>query len=221
MEETKPKQNKKASRGKKSFYDTCFEKRKSSGLFMLDKKTEDKIYQLKKRLKKSGIEGSEIKAQVNKIRRQEELRARRNMKKRCLLCRGHDHLLADCPQANKSEEIDETLAVCYRCGSTEHKLSNCTRSANKLNFARCFVCREIGHISRDCPKNTKGVYPKGGACKKCGSKDHLVKDCAEAEDAEDQNDFTLPTLSDGISADAEFDASNSSKKQKKAKVVSF
>ena len=31
-------------------------------------------------------------------------------------------------------------------------------------FATCFICGAIGHISRECPKNEKGLYTNGGGC---------------------------------------------------------
>lgn len=48
---------------------------------------------------------------------------------------------------------------------------------NKYQFATCFVCKETGHLSGQCPKNEKGLYPNGGACRFCGKVDHLAKDC--------------------------------------------
>ena len=28
-------------------------------------------------------------------------------------------------------------------------------------YAKCFICGEIGHLSRSCPDNPRGLYPKG------------------------------------------------------------
>ena len=44
-------------------------------------------------------------------------------------------------------------------------------------MANCFVCGNQGHIARECPKNEKGIYIKGGSCFACGSVHHLLKDC--------------------------------------------
>ncbi|CAI2347063.1 unnamed protein product [Caenorhabditis sp. 36 PRJEB53466] len=46
-------------------------------------------------------------------------------------------------------------------------------------YATCFVCKQIGHISRDCHQNRNGVYPDGGACNVCGAVGHLKRDCPE------------------------------------------
>ena len=27
-------------------------------------------------------------------------------------------------------------------------------------FASCFVCKQQGHLSKDCPENKHGIYPK-------------------------------------------------------------
>ncbi len=67
-----------------------------------------------------------------------------------------------------------------RCGSTDHRLSACKRPVNPdqpLPYAACFVCSETGHLAGACPKNENGVYPRGGCCRLCGEKTHLVKDC--------------------------------------------
>lgn len=28
-------------------------------------------------------------------------------------------------------------------------------------FAKCFICGEVGHLSRSCPDNPRGLYPNG------------------------------------------------------------
>ena len=33
-------------------------------------------------------------------------------------------------------------------------------SAGGTKFASCFICNEGGHLSKNCPKNTHGIYPK-------------------------------------------------------------
>lgn len=55
----------------------------------------------------------------------------------------------------------------FRCGSTEHKLYECRNAGNnnQLEFAKCFICNEDGHLSRQCPDNPMGLYPNGGACR--------------------------------------------------------
>ncbi|KAJ6889494.1 hypothetical protein NC652_030300 [Populus alba x Populus x berolinensis] len=39
--------------------------------------------------------------------------------------------------------------------------------------------KNLGHLSWDCPKNTRGIYPKGGCCKVCGGVTHLARDCPD------------------------------------------
>lgn len=48
-------------------------------------------------------------------------------------------------------------------------------------YATCFICKEVGHISKDCPQNERGLYPNGGCCLECGSVRHLRKDCPEKQ----------------------------------------
>lgn len=57
--------------------------------------------------------------------------------------------------------------IIFRCGSTEHKLQECRNAVynNHLEFAKCFICNEEGHLSRQCPDNPMGLYPNGGACR--------------------------------------------------------
>lgn len=65
--------------------------------------------------------------------------------------------------------IDQaTTGICFNCGSSKHALRVCPKPKQKdgsLPHARCFVCKEKGHISAHCKQNANGVYPKGGFCK--------------------------------------------------------
>ena len=72
--------------------------------------------------------------------------------------------------------------ICFNCGATDHALRACTEPRDPkgaLPYATCFVCNGRGHLSRDCPENANGLYPKGGCCHICLQKDHLVKDCPQ------------------------------------------
>ena len=46
-------------------------------------------------------------------------------------------------------------------------------------YAKCFICKEIGHLSKQCPDNPRGLYPNGGCCKWCSSVEHYKRDCPE------------------------------------------
>lgn len=94
----------------------------------------------------------------------------------CLQCRSRSHSLQNCPQNSKA------ATVCYNCGSTTHPLRDCkAKKTGELKWASCFICKEVGHISSACPKNDKGIYPRGGGCRFCGSNKHLARDCRPTE----------------------------------------
>ncbi|XP_006814021.1 uncharacterized protein LOC100374218 [Saccoglossus kowalevskii] len=113
-------------------------------------------------------------------RRVKRIEQRRN-KKVCFHCRQPGHGVADCPVILKAN--DQGMGICFKCGSTEHTSHQCTARVDKKRgeypFARCFVCHKIGHLSRQCPDNPKGLYPYGGGCTICGSVKHFVKDCPD------------------------------------------
>lgn len=44
-------------------------------------------------------------------------------------------------------------------------------------YATCFICHQTGHLAKACPDNPRGLYPKGGGCRFCGSVEHLKNDC--------------------------------------------
>lgn len=102
----------------------------------------------------------------------------------CFGCRSKGHSLKSCPKGPpglQEEEVEGELLCCYACGSLEHSLAACpskkTLAKMDLPFAKCFVCKAKGHLSGQCPANDKGLYPKGGGCKFCGSVRHMASEC--------------------------------------------
>jgi hypothetical protein len=96
----------------------------------------------------------------------------------CLGCRQRGHVLKDCPLRGGRLPGAE-VGICFNCGASDHALRDCLEERavdGALPYASCFVCGAKGHLSRSCPRG-KGLYPKGGGCKRCGSTAHLVADC--------------------------------------------
>lgn len=144
----------------------------------------------------------------------QKAKARRTKKnhsdKVCFNCRRKGHTAAECPNVNKDADGSMTTAtklrsqMCYKCGSYEHSLKQCpklTPSERKvgnsgrldyfnivLPFATCFICTKKGHLSSQCEQNENGLYVKGGSCKICGSKTHLVADCPVALKKKEEGD---------------------------------
>ncbi|KAA0203493.1 hypothetical protein HAZT_HAZT010343 [Hyalella azteca] len=113
------------------------------------------------------------------------------------------------------------------CGSLEHQSDTCSEA--QFSYATCFICRQKGHISRECPKNTKGLYPHGGGCTLCDSNQHLIKDCPRnTEEQKERPELKAGVLKAGqlleVMEDATpvtpSDSANVTKK-KKNKVVKF
>ncbi|RYZ83929.1 MAG: hypothetical protein EOP04_19000 [Proteobacteria bacterium] len=98
----------------------------------------------------------------------------------CLGCRKRGHFLKDCPKANT--RTHDSAIYCFNCGSHDHTLKSCPDErdrSGRLPYAKCFVCQALGHLSRDCPENANGLYPKGGCCHICFQKNHLARDCPD------------------------------------------
>lgn len=204
------------------------QERESKGLLLLPEKVERRIYQAKRAMRKKGLPGEEIKQAVRKMRRKEELLFRKQLAKLCFKCRQPGHKVSDCPQVLQNP--DEAVGICFKCGSTEHFSSAChvqTSKDNEFPYAKCFICKQQGHISRKCPRNDKGVYPKGGHCSFCGGIDHFKRECPEMEKNKKKNagggeEFAGDIASIDQSADAEnVPALQPLSQGKKAKVVSF
>lgn len=126
------------------------------------------------------------KDEIAKLKRRTRRQRKKEHNMECFLCRTKGHSIKSCPK-NK-----ENVDICYRCGSLEHLLSQCSKqfdSKNPLPFAFCFQCNQKGHIIGQCLLNENGLYPDGGCCDHCGSVRHLKKDCKPLE--QDTQDVTV------------------------------
>lgn len=107
-------------------------------------------------------------------------------------------MVADCPTVESQSEA----GICFRCGSSQHPLKACPTMKDPKNpfpYATCYICKELGHISALCPANEKGVYVKGGGCRKCGSVRHRAQDCDVNKKVVEED--VLDILQDGQGGD--------------------
>ncbi|KAJ9581772.1 hypothetical protein L9F63_003841 [Diploptera punctata] len=126
-------------------------------------------------------------------RRKAEKALARERKKVCFHCRKSNHKISECPELGDSNETG--TGICFKCGSTEHTHFQCkVVRTQDFRYASCFICKEQGHIARQCPDNPRGLYPKGGGCKICGDVTHLKKDCPDLIAKKENDTVTLQTL---------------------------
>ncbi|KAK9408432.1 zinc finger CCHC domain-containing protein 9 [Crotalus adamanteus] len=147
----------------------------------------------------------EIVTALKKDKRREQRRVKRQEIKKnimvCFHCRKPGHGVADCPAVLESQDMG--TGICYRCGSTEHEINKCKAKIDpalgEFPYAKCFICGEMGHLSRSCPDNPKGLYAEGGSCRICGSVEHFKRDCPENQSSD--RAVTVGRWIKGMSAD--------------------
>uniref|UniRef100_A0A2A4JTS6 CCHC-type domain-containing protein n=1 Tax=Heliothis virescens TaxID=7102 RepID=A0A2A4JTS6_HELVI len=164
--------------------------------FPVMKKDAERLQELKTNMIKKGIPKSEVQRTMKLERRRAEKALARMKREVCYNCRKGGHVLSDCPELkSKIPGADTAEGVCFKCGSTEHRQFECKVQRDKeFRFATCFICKEPGHIARQCPDNPKGLYPNGGSCKLCGDVTHLRKDCPTVMDKKEESTVKLHTL---------------------------
>lgn len=146
--------------------------------FYIRKEDAHRIKELEQDMLKRGIPKAEIRAVVKRERRNAEKSLARQKKKVCFHCRKGGHNLSSCPKLSEGGSQTIGSGICYKCGSTEHSHLQCrVASGQTYKFATCFICKEEGHIAKQCPDNPRGLYPDGGGCKLCGDVTHFKKDC--------------------------------------------
>ncbi|GAB1598978.1 zinc finger CCHC domain-containing protein 9-like [Argonauta hians] len=136
----------------------------------------------------------------------------------CFKCREYGHDMASCP---KMKSTEEGAGICFKCGSTEHSLKQCRVKGDVLAYAKCFICKETGHLSNQCPDNPRGLYPNGGCCRECGSVEHYKKDCPDLQQQQVAADLTVDRMDPFASADAEPMESKKIVKPSGPKVINF
>lgn len=185
----------------------------------------ERLKALEKQLKANNIPRREIEITMKAERRRAEKALAREKKKICFHCRNSGHVLSECPELQKKDVEMIESGICFKCGSTEHQHTECHIRGDVYKHATCFICKEDGHISKQCPDNPRGLYPDGGSCRVCGDVTHLKKDCPKmSRRKKEEFEVTVNTMnsriSDALDEDLETKKIRSPPKKKK-KVVTM
>ena len=186
-----------------------------------------KLRDLADKLTKDKVTPDEMRETLKRERRKAEnalANSKKDEKKVCFKCREPGHRLNECPK------LSEKIGKCFKCGSGEHTSKACVsklKGADAYKFADCFVCGQKGHLAKACPDNPKGLYPKGGGCRFCGSVEHLKSECPRKSVKDAKSNFTAKRHSERDNIEEEVDhkprsqPAKNKKKPNKSKVVTF
>ena len=196
----------------------------------------------------------ERRAKYTKIahdRRDRKIASARSKNLVCFRCRKKGHAAADCTtdlgDGSEAPGGDNLTARagrgggkhCYKCGSTEHGLSQCSKMKNaprlasgKIDFtkvelphATCYICNTMGHLASSCDKNEgRGIFIKGGGgCRVCGSVQHIASDCPDNDKkrkkrrGDDNSDDDVDVDDDGAAVVDDFLEEENGKEERRKK----
>ncbi|KAF5282902.1 hypothetical protein FQR65_LT14179 [Abscondita terminalis] len=189
--------------------------------FPIKKSDAEHLKRLKKEMISKGIPRTEINKALKLERRKAEKSLAREKKKVCFNCRISGHTISECPKLEETSNVEQfQTGICFKCGSTEHTHFECkVNRGDNFKFAQCFICKEQGHIARQCPDNNRGIYPRGGACKLCGDVTHLRKDCPKHQEEANSSKTVAYKIDynkiDALENESTSTSSHSSKKKQK------
>lgn len=169
--------------------------------FRVKKEDVKRLKKLQKTLNKKKLSKKEIEETMKMERRRAEKELARSKKMVCYNCRQPGHLLSECTvEVNTKGKNLKAGGLCFKCGSAEHTSKECKskrKHEEAFAFAVCFICNETGHLAKACPDNPRGIYPKGGGCRFCGSVEHLKNECPRKIEKDSRNEVRAQRLDEG------------------------